>query len=204
MEPVNKFIEYGLLEMYALGQVSEEERVLVESMIRAHQEVRDEWALIQKSLEQYSNIHEISPPKNTKALLMAIVDYSERIRNGEIPEMPPELSPRSRPDDFIKWTSRKDLSSPDDFEDQFARIISYRAEEVTAIVWVKHSTPKEIHDHEIEKFLILEGSCDLIIDQSKISLGAGDFYQIPLHMNHSVEVTSQIPCKAILQRVTVQ
>ena len=61
--------------------------------------------------------------------------------------------------------------------------------------------PEEIHTNEFERFLIVEGSCDIQIGETVHQLQAGDFLSIPLFENHFVTVTSSIPCKVILQRV---
>ncbi len=58
-----------------------------------------------------------------------------------------------------------------------------------------------MHTHELEKFLILEGTCDITIEDEVYSLKAGDFLSIPLYNKHDVKVTSLNPCKAILQRI---
>jgi mannose-6-phosphate isomerase-like protein (cupin superfamily) len=62
-------------------------------------------------------------------------------------------------------------------------------------------SPAEIHHDEYERFLIVEGTCDITIEKKVHHLKSGDFLAIPLFANHTVKVTSNIPCKAILQRV---
>ena len=71
----------------------------------------------------------------------------------------------------------------------------------TAIVWIKEYAPQEVHDHEFEKFLVVEGSCNIIVEDKIHTLIPGDYFAIPLHKKHLVEVTSIIPCKVILQRI---
>lgn len=58
-----------------------------------------------------------------------------------------------------------------------------------------------MHINELEKFLILEGTCDITIEDEVYSLKAGDFLSIPLYKKHDVRITSLNPCKAILQRL---
>ena len=62
-------------------------------------------------------------------------------------------------------------------------------------------SPIEVHTNELESFLILEGTCDITIGEEVHHLVTGDFISIPLHIGHSLIVTSNIPCKVILQRV---
>jgi mannose-6-phosphate isomerase-like protein (cupin superfamily) len=61
--------------------------------------------------------------------------------------------------------------------------------------------PDEIHDNEYEKFLIVEGECDITVGTNVHHLTPGNYFSIPLHATHSVKVTSKTPCKVILQRV---
>ena len=97
--------------------------------------------------------------------------------------------------------SRPEMSMPNDLDDIHARIICFTPEVTTAIVWIKDFAPGEVHTKEFEKFLIVEGTCDIIIEQEINSLTPGDFMAIPLFKEHVVKVTSGVPCKVILQRV---
>lgn len=88
-----------------------------------------------------------------------------------------------------------------DTDNIYAKIIGYTPEATTAIVWLKDYAPHEVHDNEYERFLIVEGTCDIIVEDQVNQLVPGDYFAIPLHKNHLVKVTSSIPCKVILQRV---
>ncbi|MEO5942329.1 MAG: cupin domain-containing protein, partial [Ferruginibacter sp.] len=101
---------------------------------------------------------------------------------------------------YAPWLNRSDMTAPDN-EAIFAKIIGYTPEATTAIVWIKEYAPHEVHDHEYEKFLVVEGTCDIIVEGKVHSLIPGDYFAIPLHKKHVVKVTSIIPCKVILQRI---
>jgi quercetin dioxygenase-like cupin family protein len=66
---------------------------------------------------------------------------------------------------------------------------------------LKEGAPPEIHTDEHEKFLVVEGSCNFTIGTDVHALQSGDYLSIPLHVHHEAKVTSDIPCKIILQRV---
>ncbi len=87
------------------------------------------------------------------------------------------------------------------FKDMHVKIIMYTPDVNTAIVWLKDVSVKEIHDHEIEKFLIVEGSCDITVGEKAYQLVPGDYFSIPLHTHHTVTVSHDVVCKIILQRV---
>ncbi len=203
MKNVDKYIESGILEMYVLGLTSVEENHEVEKMAASHPEISAEIDAITKALVQHSEnkIQQMQPNSTVKPLIMATIDYTERLKNGEKLSDPPLLNEKSTVADYEEWLNRKDLELEKEVEDIEVKLIGYKPGLISAILWIKDSTPYEIHDNEIEKFLIVEGTCDIVTDEKVYSLVPGDYYSIPLHLGHVVKVTSKVPCKAILQRL---
>ena len=195
-----EYIDSGILEQYVLGIASASERQEVERMAAAHPVIRQEINDISVTLEKYAMANAVQPNPVIRPMLMATVNYSERLKNSEPFSMAPFLHRHSTPKDYATWLNRSDMSA-DDSEDLSAKIISYTPEVLTAIVWIKKYAPQEVHDKEYERFLIVEGTCDIIVEDEINHLVAGDFFEIPLFKKHAVEVTSSIPCKVILQRV---
>lgn len=195
-----EFIDSGIIEQYVLGIASPAECEEVEKMAAADPDVRREMGKISQSLEQYAILNAIEPNPIIKPFLMAIVDYSERMANGEALSFPPLLHLHSTSEDYATWLNRQDMG-PSGADDVSAKIISFTPEVTTAIVWLKKYAPQEIHDKEFERFLIIEGTCDIIVEEEVNHLVAGDYFEIPLHKKHVVHVTSFTPCKIILQRV---
>ncbi|MFL5762434.1 MAG: cupin domain-containing protein [Bacteroidia bacterium] len=198
---VQEYIDSGILETYVLGVSTKAECAEVERMASVHPEIRSEIEAIEYAMEKYAMDNAVRPHAAIKPMLLATIDYMERMQNGEPSSFPPILNEKSRPEDYYQWISRSDMNVPNDFEELFAKIIGYSSEVTSAIVWIKHMAPQEVHDDEFEKFLILEGTCDIVIGEKIHKLVPGDYFQIPLHAKHEVRVTSSIPCKVILQRV---
>jgi len=201
MKAWQELLNSGILELYVLGETTEEESKMIEEMAAAYTEVAQEIDEICIALEKYAMANSINPDPIVKPFLMAIIDYSDRMKAGETYDVPPLLNENSVPDDYLKWLNRADMAMPPEFDEVFAKILSYSETVITAIVWITNMAPQEVHDHEYEKFLILEGTCDIYIADEVHHLKAGDFLTIPLHKEHHVKVTSAIPCKVILQRV---
>lgn len=201
MTTVKEYINSGILEMYVLGMTSAEESTQVREMASKYPEINTEIEEISKALEIDAENRVDAPSETLKPFIMAIVDYTERLKNGEPVSFPPILTKDSRIVDFEEWTSRADMILPEDAGNLYAKLIGHNAEATTAISWLKSHSPQEIHTTELERFLILEGTCDITIGTEVHSLVAGDFLSIPLHIEHSLKVTSTIPCKVILQRV---
>jgi mannose-6-phosphate isomerase-like protein (cupin superfamily) len=201
MSKISEYIESGILEMYVLGLTDEGESRAVEQMAADHSEVRKEIEKLSKEYESYAESMAISPDPTIKPMVLASIDYMERMKKGEPASFPPVLNENSKAEDYNEWLSRKDMVRPVDSENIFAKIIGYTPSVLSAILWIKDGAPPEVHDEQYEKFLILEGTCDITIDDTVHHLRAGDYLTIPLHVSHHVKVTSEVPCKAILQRV---
>jgi mannose-6-phosphate isomerase-like protein (cupin superfamily) len=201
MNSILEYIESGILEMYVLGLTTREETKGVEQMAEAHLEIRNEIEIIRKNIESYIESYALAPAVTIKPFLMAIIDFSERMKNGEPSSFPPILSKDSQISHYSEWLNRKDMVLPEDFNGMYAKIIGYTPEATTAIVWLKNMAPPEVHHNEFEKFLIIEGSCDITIEGKIHHLIPGDYLSIPLHSYHNVKITSEIPCKIILQRI---
>jgi mannose-6-phosphate isomerase-like protein (cupin superfamily) len=201
MSDISEYIESGILEMYVLGITTPEEASEVEAMAKEHSEIRNEISTISKNLELYSELHAVKPGPTIKPFLMASIDYTERMKKGEKPSYPPQLNEYSKIKDYKEWLEREDMKLPSDFNHFYAKIIGHTPEMITAVIWIGQMAPPEVHKDEYEKFLILEGTCDITVGDKVYPMKAGDYFAIPLHESHMVKVTSDVPCKAILQRI---
>lgn len=201
MDKYAQFIESGILELYVMEMTSAEENITVARMLKESAAVRAELEEISIAMERFAQEHAIQPNPVIKPFLLATIDFTERLKKGEVISEAPLLTENAKPSDYEQWLNRPDMVLPYDFESIHAKIISYTPTLLTAIVWIREMAPQEVHDNEYEKFLILEGTCDITIDEQVHSLKAGDYLSIPLHKNHHVTVTSSEPCKVILQRL---
>lgn len=170
-------------------------------MAAAHIEIRQEIDAIRTNMEAYALAHAVVPKPGAKALLLATIDFMERMQNGEPATFPPVLTQASKPTDYQLWLNRADMASPPDFQNLYIKIIGSTAEATTAIVWIKDEAENEVHHDEYERFLILEGTCAITAGAKVHHLSPGDFYAVPLHTPHTVKVTSAGPCKVIVQRL---
>jgi mannose-6-phosphate isomerase-like protein (cupin superfamily) len=200
MVDVTGFIESGILEVYVLGHTNAEETAEVEKMAAQYAEVRKEIEEIGLALSRYANARAVTPDPMIEPFLMARIDYMERIKKGETPAFPPLIQMGSTIADYLQWLSRTDLGPTEPLTSVHASIIGYTPDVTTAIVWLKDGAPDETHTNELEKFLIVEGTCDIIMGKEVRKMNPGDVLIIPLHVTHSVRVTSSQPCKIILQR----
>lgn len=201
MHKISDYIDSGILEQYVLGLTSPEESEEVEKMAALHSEVRAEIDSISNALEVYAQQNAVAPHATVKPLLLATIDFMQRMMSGEAPADPKILNENSTSEDYAEWLNRADMKSPDTIEDIHVKLIGHTPKATTAIVWIKNLAPHEVHHDEFEKFLIVEGTCNIIVGETVHALVPGNYFQIPLHEGHRVVVTSEIPCKVILQRV---
>ncbi len=198
---LNTFILSGILEMYVLGNASEEEIQEVQNMSAKYPEVLQEINAIGNALETYGKAYSIAPDITIKPAIFSIIDYMERIINGELPSNPPIVTNSSSITDYAEWISRPDMVLPLEFEGIFAKVIAHNPQMSMAIVWLRDGSPMETHVDVFESLLIIEGSCVVTIENVENHLNAGDIIHIPLFKKHVISVTSTIVCKAILQRI---
>ena len=195
-----EYIDSGILEQYVLGCTSAELSKDVELMAAADPAVRHEIKLIQETMEAFAIVHSLAPNPVVKPFLLATIDYSERLKNGEPVSNPPLLHENSVIEDYANWLNRDDMVYAGDAA-IYAKIIGYTPGALSAIIWLNDYTPEEVHYDEYEKFLVVEGTCNITVGDTVYELIAGDNFMIPLYKKHVVQVTSNIPCKIILQRI---
>ena len=194
------YIDSGILELYVLGCTSAEQSSEIEQLAAENPEVRQEITAIEDAMEAFAMDHAITPNEVVKPFLMATVDYTERLKNGEPATEPPLLHEHAVVSDYAAWLNRDDMVYNGE-ENIYAKIIGYTPQAISAIIWIKDKTPQELHHDEYEKFLVVEGSCDITVGDTVHKLIPGDYFAIPLHTAHVVQVTSVTACKIILQRV---
>lgn len=196
-----EWMESGILELYAMGQTDAAETREVEHMASLHPEVRAEIEAVSLTLERLALAGAVTPDPDIKPLLFATIRYMARRENGEPAVSPPMLHAGSKISDYAEWLERPELQLNEPLEGLYAHIIDHTPGALTAIVWMKEGSPPEVHTDEYERFLVVDGTCEIHIDDNIYPLVPGNYMEIPLHRSHEVKITSDIPCRVILQRV---
>ena len=201
MDKIENYINSGILELYVMGATTDEESLKIKILSEANIRIKNEIDAIINALQTYSTAlaPEIDP--SVKPMIMATINYTERLKSGEEFLIAPTLTKSSKIEDFKFWLDKPELNIHNEDDEIDAKIISASPEVTTMIIWLKNGAPIEIHDKEYEHFLIVEGTCNITIGEEIHPLVPGSYLSIPLFIGHSVEVTSNFPCKIILQRV---
>ncbi|MFD2717596.1 anti-sigma factor domain-containing protein [Hymenobacter monticola] len=73
MENIQEYIESGILEQYALGELSPAEQAAVEAQAARHPEVREELEQVQQALGFYAEAHALTPPAGLRERVLGNV-----------------------------------------------------------------------------------------------------------------------------------
>lgn len=199
MKDLNQYIESGVLELFVMGALSKEEAIEVETLAIEHPEIREEIAAIEDAQEEMANLAALQPPVHVKAKLMAALDEEEA--KTQTKNNPPFINQNSKIADFDIWVNDPQNVPPAEYEDPYFIPLVVNEDGATGMVWIRKYIPAEVHTDVVETFFILEGACDVEFNGKVHSLKAGEALSIPLHVSHTVTITSDIPCKLIVQRL---
>jgi anti-sigma-K factor RskA len=70
VEDIKAYIESGILELYALGDVSPEEKLQVEEMVSKHPAVKAELDEIERAMELYAQENAVEPPEHLRSRVL--------------------------------------------------------------------------------------------------------------------------------------
>ena len=199
MVDLNAYLESGILELYVAGSLPLEEALAVEDLAVHNPEVQAEIVRIQEVVEHVWDIQPRAPRPELKTRILAEIAALSAYTFD--PARPPVLNAQARAEDYRFWYEQEGIVPPARFENLFFIPVANNDEGLTAVVWINGHVEEEMHDQAIEKFLVLEGSCKIDIEGEVHYLKAGDYLAVPKFRSHVVDVTSEIPCKLIVQRI---
>lgn len=187
MQQNSKNIKLNYLLEYALDSISEVKMLsLLKKEFSIHK-LNKELDIIEKSLEYYTKLSALAPPKHLKTNLLNKID--------KIYKFPPILKPNSKIEDYSIWLNN--VKKPSEFNNMHMEVIGDYKEAKMVIAWVKDGEPEHDHHGYSENFLIIEGACTATIDGITKNYGVGDYVHFPINKKHGYKVTSKIPMKVI-------
>lgn len=196
MSSTNK-VTLELIEQYVLGQLDTALAAEVEAASVVDPQVRETITELRTDVELFARAHAKAPPPGVKERILARLAAIDMDRL----DWPPVIHAGSKVADYTRWLDAPGMERPDDADDIFFIPFAENAQGISAIVWMVTGSPEETHIDQIEKFLVVEGACEIHMRGQAHPLAIGDVFSIPLHTPHSVKVTSGIPCKVVLQRI---
>ncbi|GGF10458.1 anti-sigma factor [Hymenobacter cavernae] len=85
---IQEYIESGILEQYALGELDDAQRAQVERMATEHPEVQAELEDVQRALNAYGEAHALTPPPGMKERVLANWQAAIQSEPGQAPAAP--------------------------------------------------------------------------------------------------------------------
>lgn len=194
---ISEYMESGLLELYALGALDNEQRADVAQALEKHAELRTELRRIELSLEEYARERAVSPGYHLRNRVLDTILNREKEERMD----PADLPLLDKYSDYENWLRfvAPHLQVPAPGE-QFQKVLQHTPSLTQVLVISAINIDEERHDDLHESFLILEGTCRCVVAGDVFHMKAGDFMEIPLHEMHQVEITSPV-VTAIVQRV---
>ncbi len=100
---ISAYIDSGILEEYALGLVSPQEKQEVECLTRVYPELKAELELIEKALEQYALQHGVPVPSRVKDNIFAQMKFGPLAAATEAAAGITETSPEAARDNEVQF-----------------------------------------------------------------------------------------------------
>lgn len=192
-------VDQNQLDEYVLGTLPKDQALAMEARIAKDPELKGQVNELALCFEGMALINAVQPPTGLrhKVLSALAAALKDEAHNGVIPF----LHGASTVQDLAQHLDRSDLFLPAGTSSYHQIVLEASPERCTIVVWLKEGFPEETHTEEVERILILEGSCDVRLGDEVHSMRTGDVITIPMHVAHSVQVTCDGWCKAIVQRV---
>ena len=186
------------LERYCLGLLTHEEASAVERAASAQPAVRAQLDQMAQTLANYALANPATPSPGLKNRVLAALNGLGEGSAFDLQALP-RINAFSDADQWQRTVAA--IQPPATYRNLFGHVLRQEGGVEQFLLWVRACIRPEEHHDERESFLILEGRCECSIGGKLVQLGPGDYLAVPLDREHTVRVISEIPVKAILQRV---
>ena len=176
-----------------LGQLTAEEAQEVQAMTAQHPEIAAELGAIQQAVEHFAQANAVSPPGATKEdLLQRVAEIMPRI---------PIINEQSKPEDYARWLDHPKHQAPEDYDNRHVSVFGVEENRSFLIAWFRRDEEPHVHRKTTEVALVVEGTCNMIMDGEVTAHKSGDVIVMRPGCVHGLTVTSDIPMKAVIMRV---
>ncbi len=153
----------------------------------------------------YAKAHSVAPPAFLREKILSKIvelDTSHLIGPKLQLDSLPMLADNSNWQDWHEAVSG--IEPPAEFDSIHLHPLESNEKRELFVAWVKDMVEEEVHTDLLETFLILEGSCECHITDTKgetciVRLGQGDSITMQIGETHDIVITSMKPAKAILE-----
>ncbi len=181
---VQKYIYSGVLEEYILGMLKPEQEAVVEEMSLIYPEVKRELESIRTAFEYFAPDSSIGLLPRVRNNIIDAIEHTFSDNAIDIKNLP-EIKKTSNVD---AWFSCIEPLIPLILEDFSMQVLRSDDKITQMLVVSRIDVPEESHSDVQETLLILKGVCECTIGGEIIQLQAGDYLEIPLHLQHDVKI----------------
>lgn len=193
---IQAYIESGVLEQYCLHLLNAEEQAEVLKNCTLYPAIKQELTAIENTFEKVAAASAVMPNEGLKQRILNTLGFTDEITLNNLPVVDAYA-------DHNSWYKAiEHLLPTEPFEDFFMEVLRNDDQAAQMLVVTKLNVPEEMHDDRIESFFILKGQCVCTVGKDVFTLNAGDFLEIPLHVEHDITITSP-HVVAILQHLPV-
>ena len=196
---VQDYIDSGILHDYVMGALTKAEQAEVERICSRYPEVHAELLRMQSSIESLADEAAIVPPPELRDNIWDKLDNINKERTGDINALPVV----NKYSDHNNWKRIVAPFMPQAItKERIARTLRHSGGVTQVLIISTTDVEEEVHEHEQESFIILEGECECHVGDNVIRLGPGGFIDIPLHVSHNVKILSPYVV-AVLQHIAI-
>ena len=179
------YINNGNLEQHCFDLFNVNLSKEIAVLSSAYPELKQELAEIEDMIEQFAISQAIIPSDGLKSRIISALDFAAE--DLDIKNLPPT----SQYSNYTQWLNAVEHLIPDEpFEDFFAELLKQDEHIAQTLVITRLDVPEELHEATAESFFILKGQCACTVGKEVFMLNAGDYLDIPLHVNHDIKILS--------------
>ena len=194
-----EYINSGILHEYCMNSLSENERIKVEQVCAQYPEVRDELQQMQQVLEKFAQSVGKKPASEVQQTIWGTLENINKEKAGDLNDLPLI----NKYSDHNNWKRIVKSLIPAQVPDERLMLPLRNLNGLLQVLVIsKTDVDDEVHEHERESFLVLEGECECHVGNDTFRLGPGGFLEIPLYKSHNVKVLSPYVV-AVLQHVAL-
>nr|WP_294944191.1 cupin domain-containing protein [uncultured Mucilaginibacter sp.] len=182
----NEYINSGNLEEYCFDMFNPERQQEIAGLASLHPEIKKELNEIELVIEKFAMSQAVEPRPELRERLFGALGFHD----DEILDIN-NLPATNKYSDYTQWLKAVEHLIPaEPFEDFFAEVLQSNEHIAQMLVVTKLNVPEETHQDIAESFFILKGQCACTVGNEVFTLNAGDYLDIPLHINHDVKILS--------------
>lgn len=160
----------------------------------------------EEALLRYAEAHAVAPPLSLKDKILGNIQKLNDLSNNRQSISLDNVPLISQESNWLDWEEAvKGIEQPADIENVYFHPLRNDDTVEMNLAWVIEEVPEEVHHDILESFILLDGTCECHIYNEDgsikkvVRMRAGDYISFKIGEVHDIQITSNVPAKAILQ-----